>query len=78
MSRSRKKTPVSTVACCKSQKWDKRIWNHTFRRKSKTSVKQGQELPYRTREIVDVWDFSGDGKCYWGFDCKYIEKILRK
>ena len=78
MSRSRKKTPVSTVACCKSQKRDKRICNRAFRRKSKISLKQGRELPYRTREIMDVWNFAGDGKCYWGFDCKYIEEILRK
>ncbi|MFC4675142.1 hypothetical protein [Dysgonomonas termitidis] len=78
MSRSRKRTPVSTIACCKSQKADKRICNRLFRRESKVLLKQGKDLPSRLREVMDVWSFAGDGKRYWGYDCRFIEKLMRK
>ena len=78
MSKSRKKNPASTVVNCKSQKKDKRLCNRAFRRKSKTCIKTDCDLPYRTRKIMNVYNFAGDGKCYWGFDCKCIEEILRK
>lgn len=78
MSRSRKKTPASTIACCKSQKEDKRICNRVFRHRSKQCVRMEQEPPYKLREIMDVWGFAGDGKAYWGYGWRGIEKIMRK
>lgn len=45
MSRSRKKTPASTIACCKSQKKDKQMCNRLFRSKSKQYIRVGKEPP---------------------------------
>jgi hypothetical protein len=27
---------------------------------------------------MDVWNFVGDGKCFWGYDWNGIEKLMRK
>lgn len=78
MSRSYKKTPVSTIACCQSQKQDKRSCNRVFRRKSKIRLKQDCDLPVRLREVRDVWSFTGDGKRYWRYDCRFFKKLMRK
>ncbi len=79
MSRSRKRIPVSTNACCKSQKKDKRICNRTFRRKSKILLLKNEDLPLGTREVLNVFSFSGDGKHYVrSTDYSLIEKVLRK
>lgn len=78
MSRSRKKTPASTIACCKSQKKDKRICNRLFRSKTKHCLQVGKEPPHYLREVMNVWDFAGDGKCYWGYDWDGVEKLMRK
>ena len=58
MSRSRKKTPASTIACCKSQKKDKQMCNRLFRSKSKQYIRVGKEPPCRLREVMNVWNFS--------------------
>lgn len=78
MSRSRKKTPASTIACCKSQKKDKQMCNRLFRSKSKQYIRVGKEPPCRLREVVNVWNFAGDGKVYWGYDWQGVEKLMRK
>lgn len=78
MSRSRKKTPVSTFACFKSQKKDKQVCNRLFRSKSKQCIRKGKEPPYRLREVMNVWDFAGDGKVYWRYDWRGIERLMRK
>lgn len=67
---------MSTFA--ESQKEDKRIANRIFRHRSKQAINSGYEPPHRLREVSDVYGFSGDGKTYWGFDWKGIEKIMRK
>ena len=66
MSRSRKKTPASTIACCKSQKKDKQMCNRLFRSKSKQYIRVGKEPPCRLREV------------YWGYDWQGVEKLMRK
>ncbi|ROT02938.1 hypothetical protein [Lepagella muris] len=76
MSRSKRKTPMSTFAT--SQKDDKRMVNRIFRHKSKQAINTGHEPPHRLREVSDVYCFAGDGKTYWSFDWKDIEKIMRK
>ena len=78
MSRSRKKTPASTIACCKSQKKDKQMCNRLFRSKSKQYIRVGKEPPCRLREVMNVWNFAGDGKVYWGYDWQGVEKLMRK
>lgn len=77
MSRSRKKTPVSTNACCKSQKNDKRICNRKFRRLSKVLLLKEKELPIWQREVLNRWTFAGEGKHYVR-NHSLIEKVLRK
>lgn len=68
MSKSRKKTPVSTCCCCKSQKKGKQESHRKFRRRENMLVLSGkyENLPYRQWEIVEQWDLGGDGKVYWG------------
>ena len=78
MSRSRKKTPAGTIACCKSQKKDKQMCNRLFRSKSKQYIRVGKEPPCRLREVMNVWNFAGDGKVYWGYDWQGVEKLMRK
>lgn len=78
MSRSRKRTPVSTIACCKSQKKEKQLCNRLFRSKSKRSIRDEKDPPFRLREVMDVWCFTGDGKNYWGYDWAGAEKLMRK
>lgn len=82
MSRSRKKTPISTICVCMSQRQDKKIANRTFRRTSKLKLKLGKNLPMRLREVSNVWDWVGDGKCYFHKhkydDLEWFERIMRK
>lgn len=61
-----------------SQKEDKRIANRIFRHKAKQAINSGYEPPLKLREVSDVYSFAGDGKTYWGFEWKGIEKIMRK
>lgn len=76
MSRSKRKTPMSTFA--DSQKEDKRIANRIFRHRAKQAIHSGYEPPYRLREVSDVLGFSGDGKTYWRFDYEKIDRLMRK
>ncbi|MCS2894638.1 hypothetical protein NXY11_00545 [Parabacteroides faecis] len=52
--------------------------NRLFRSKSKQYIREGKEPPYRLREVMNVWSFVGDGKVYWGYDWKGVEKLMRK
>lgn len=66
MSRSRKKTPVFGMANRKnSEKEDKVLANKRFRRKSKMKILHNIEnIPFRVREVSDVWSWSHDGMFY--------------
>ncbi len=76
MSRSKRKTPMSTFAS--SQKQDKRKANRVFRHRAKQAICIGHEPPHKLREVSNVYSFAGDGKTYWGFDYDGIERIMRK
>lgn len=82
MSKSRKKTPVSTWCCCKSQKKGKQESHRKFRRRENMLVSSGryEYLPYRQWEIVEQWDLGGDGKVYWGHfpSEKWYIRLMRK
>ena len=66
MSRSRKKVPVSTNACCKSQKRGKVMASKRFRRLVKSMLVQGNEdLPMKSIEVTSPYELGGDGKQYW-------------
>lgn len=77
MSRSRKKTPVTTY-CAHTQKKDKRWCNRAFRKLEHQNLRVGRALPMRTIEIQDTYWFVGDGKFRWFPDDDLYEKIMRK
>ena len=75
MSRSIKKTPVSTIAACKSQKADKKAASRRFRRITKMHLQEGKEvLPKKSIEITDSYDLGGDGKVYRPDDINWNRK----
>ena len=82
MGKSRKRTPVSTWCCCKSQKQGKLICHRKFRRKERTLIHSDKfdHLPCRQWEIVRQWDLGGDGKCYFHGDPteEWYVKLMRK
>ena len=69
MSRSRKRMPVSTWCCCKSQKKGKQASSRKFRRKAHVLLHQGKAhlLPLKSFEVMSPWDLGGDGKHFCGF-----------
>lgn len=76
MSRSRKKVPVSTFACCKSQKKGKIMASKRFRRLVKSLLSQGEELlPMKSHDVTSTYDLGGDGKTYWK---NHTEEFMRK
>jgi len=82
MGKSRRRTPVSTFCCCKSQKRGKQTSHRRFRRRERVMIHlmDLDKLPYRQREIVDQWDLGGDGKRYWFPEAteEWYIKLMRK
>ena len=82
MSRSRKKTPVSTICCCKSQKRGKQCCNRRFRRRERMLLHMNdiEGLPNRPMEIMDPWDLGGDGKRFWKIppESEIYKRMMRK
>jgi len=82
MGKSRKRTPVSTWCCCKSQKQGKQMSHRMFRRREHVMVHSElfKNLPLRQWEIVEQWDLGGDGKAYWGHspEEEWYIKLMRK
>lgn len=71
MSRSKKKTPIHTIARCSSQKGDKTLANRKFRRMTRMAMGNEEEPPFSKFQAANPWDFVGDGKIYndpkeWG------------
>ena len=66
MGKSRKRTPVTTFCCCKSQKRGKQLSHRRFRRQEHDMILTGDfsVLPIRQWEITSQWDLGGDGKRY--------------
>ena len=66
MSKSKRKTNVLGVTCCKSEKKDKKIYNKTLRRKTKQIIKdsddmENMQLPIK-KDVSDPWLMGKDGK----------------
>jgi hypothetical protein len=82
MGKSKKRTPVCTWCCCKSQKRGKQICHRKFRRREQTMIRANQfeKLPFRQWEIVAQWDLGGDGKHYCGHvpTVEWYIKLMRK
>ena len=77
MSRSTKKTPVTTYAG-HSQKQSKRQCNKRFRRLVHQRIGTDYNIPHHVKEIMDVWCMQGDGKFRWTREMNPYEKIMRK
>ena len=81
MGKSRKKVPVSTCCCCKSQKRGKQFSHRRFRRCERMVIKSGETfLPIKQYELTNQWDLGGDGKTYWGklIGEEWYERLMRK
>ena len=82
MSKSKKKTPVGTICCCKSQKRGKQLCHRKFRRKERTMIQKGDfaRLPFRMFEVTEQWDLGGEGKCFFGINHneEWFVKLMRK
>ena len=82
MGKSKKKTPVCTWCCCKSQKKGKQISHRKFRRREHLLIvsEKFSKLPNRQWEIVSQWDLGGDGKHYCGHFSEedWYVKLMRK
>lgn len=64
MSRSHRHTNI-IGNCSGSEKEDKKIANRTFRRKSKiTDPDEDQVLPTKVNQVSNNWSFAKDGKQY--------------
>ncbi len=81
MGKSRKRVPVSTCCCCKSQKRGKQFSHRRFRRCERMVIKSGETfLPIKQYELTNQWDLGGDGKTYWGklIGEEWYERLMRK
>ncbi|KAA6337284.1 hypothetical protein EZS27_014622 [termite gut metagenome] len=65
MSRSRKHTPYFNIACCQSNKKSKTYCHRLFRKCEKQSIRNDELLPIKMDEVMNEWDFNGDGKFFW-------------
>jgi hypothetical protein len=67
VSRSRKKTPITGIAGCRSEKWWKRVWHKKFRRRSRAAIRSGAEPPHFPEEVgADEWLAPRDGTFWFG------------
>lgn len=90
MARSRKKTKVTGVTTCESERQDKQAWHRKFRRITKELLGEFINIPSdeveaedfidpAVREVSNLWDFGKDGKQYYGdLEEETVEKLDRK
>lgn len=78
MSRSRKKTPISGILKCDSEKQDKRLANRQDRRVNKAILKATfDDTKLKAKRVLsDVWGMGKDGKR--AFDPEEFPKSMRK
>ena len=69
MSRSYKKYAVTTCTTSASEKNDKRIAHRIFRKRAKRALKNNKLslLPFRMRDVSNIWCFAKDGKVTWEY-----------
>ena len=69
MSRSYKKYAVTTCTTSASEKNDKRIAHRVFRKRAKRALKNNKLslLPFRMRDVSNIWCFAKDGKVIWEY-----------
>ena len=87
MSRSRRKSPICSITCSDSEKWDKQKANRRFRKHTKQLLRrqiqseeleecQSEVLPEKMKELCEVWSFAKDGK--QRFDPEKWPDLMRK
>jgi len=64
MSRSYKKTPVTGLTGCWSEKDWKTEWHRRWRARIKDAVREERDPPL-LHEVCDIWDGPKDGKIWW-------------
>ena len=69
MSRSFKKYAVTSCTTSASEKNDKRIAHRVFRKRAKRALKNNKLslLPFRMRDVSNIWCFAKDGKVTWEY-----------
>lgn len=77
MSRSRRKTPIRGWTMSPSEKEYKRHHNRRFRRitRERLQCEDYDSAPVDPNEISNVWNWSKDGKYWWGNE--YIDSMSR-
>lgn len=63
MSRSARKSRITGIAICASEKADKAIWHRAFRRAANSDIERSQFIDYR--QFSNPWTMGKDGKRYW-------------
>lgn len=70
MSRSRRNTPVSGIAVCRSERKDKKMWHTRWRTTERMALRSASpeelsaHLPVLEREVSNVWAMGKDGHTY--------------
>lgn len=86
MSRSRKKTPITSITTCCSERKDKKIWHKRLRSRERTALTSVHHkdwdnyLPVLEKQVSNVWSMGKDGKHYWAIDSqlRIAEAIANK
>ena len=72
VSRSMRKTPITGITTCRSEKEDKRMWHRRWRARQRTTLHSAglEDVEYSlassVRQYSNVWDMGKDGRQYWG------------
>jgi hypothetical protein len=81
MSRSRRKTPITGVTTCRSERLDKIIWHRRFRARQRTIMRSfapdvwDDKLPWKAAQIVNIWSMGKDGHIFYS-NLYYSPNIL--
>ena len=69
MSRSYKKHAVTSCTTSDSEKNDKKIAHRVFRKRAKRALMNNKLslLPFRMRDVSNIWCFAKDGKVAWEY-----------
>ena len=85
MSRSKRKTPITGMTTCESEKQDKRLANRIHRRNIKQLINvELEEYTHTDRRefgFNNVWSFGKDGKQYLRYgkmESEYYIQLMRK
>ena len=79
MSRSRKKHAITGMACCNSEKADKKLWHGRARVRIKQMLKQGKDVSLlKDDNFSNPWLMGKDGKVRYSKDSEWYEKVKRK